>query len=492
MDNNQETSKDTSTKLIIASVGQRIGNIFIDLIALFALSLFIEYLISETDFYHDYMRLDGIKRLIWVILVVFYFTILEATTGKTLGKLVTGTKAVSEDGSKLTFGKALGRVLCRFIPFEVFSFFGSKGKPIGWHDSIPGTLVISSIRNKKTETITDNTQLERSKPIEKPTQDHKYETEPSEIQESVVINQTVEKENQANIPKSKNKVLKYSLITSGIIALIAGSIYLYSEGHIEYIINSPEELCEKGEVKYDSSDYNGAIKYYNKAIQKDPKFAKAFFLKAFAYWATGYSGLAIDEFTEAINLDVKKNYPRALLGRGILYAGDQRYYEAIKDFSEYLKQENIDSEGRRLCYMNRAESKIRLNDIRGAIQDYTTLTEINPQDEEAFVERARIKLRIKKYKESIQDCNIAISINLRNASAYNIRGLAKEYSGDYQSALQDYSWAITSNPVWADPYYNRGSLKYKMKDKDGACLDWSKAGELGEKGAYYRIQYDCK
>jgi uncharacterized RDD family membrane protein YckC len=81
--------------------------------------------------------------LLGVIIFLTYFVPQEAFFGRTLGKLVTGTKVVNEDGSKLTFGKAVARTLCRFIPFEAFSFLGGHDRPKGWHDTIPKTKVIS-------------------------------------------------------------------------------------------------------------------------------------------------------------------------------------------------------------------------------------------------------------------------------------------------------------------------------------------------------------
>ncbi|MCW1913899.1 RDD family protein [Luteolibacter sp. GHJ8] len=75
-------------------------------------------------------------------LFAIYYAIFESTTGVTLGKLVTGTKVVDANGNKPSFGKALGRSLCRFIPFEPFSLFNSESR--GWHDSIPKTWVVRS------------------------------------------------------------------------------------------------------------------------------------------------------------------------------------------------------------------------------------------------------------------------------------------------------------------------------------------------------------
>ena len=33
--------------------------------------------------------------------------------------------------------------------------------------------------------------------------------------------------------------------------------------------------------------------------------------------------------------------------------------------------------------------------------------------------------------------------------------------------------------------------KFNVKEKDGACLDWSKAGELGDAGAFDLIKKYC-
>ena len=77
----------------------------------------------------------------WVLgLVVGMVIIVEGATGRTLGKLVTGTRVVNAAGGTPSFKQILGRSLARFIPFEAFSFLGDDGR--GWHDSIPDTYVI--------------------------------------------------------------------------------------------------------------------------------------------------------------------------------------------------------------------------------------------------------------------------------------------------------------------------------------------------------------
>lgn len=75
----------------------------------------------------------------WLFMVVYY-TIFEGMTGRTLGKLITGTKVVNERGEPPSFGQSLGRSFARLIPFEPFSCLAQDGR--GWHDSAPGTYVV--------------------------------------------------------------------------------------------------------------------------------------------------------------------------------------------------------------------------------------------------------------------------------------------------------------------------------------------------------------
>lgn len=69
-----------------------------------------------------------------------YYVLMEALTQRTLGKFITGTRVVMADGSKPEAGIIVKRTLCRFIPFEQFSFIGST--PRGWHDSLSDTYLI--------------------------------------------------------------------------------------------------------------------------------------------------------------------------------------------------------------------------------------------------------------------------------------------------------------------------------------------------------------
>ena len=141
---------------VYATQGQRFLNWLIDnLLMRYGLSyltgMAIGTLLALTapDFLNELAysesRLSGgillVTFLVGYLNYVIYYTICEKLfRGYTLGKLITGTRAIRQDGNELTFKDALLRSLSRCVPFEVFSGFNT----LTWHDSWTDTMVIKS------------------------------------------------------------------------------------------------------------------------------------------------------------------------------------------------------------------------------------------------------------------------------------------------------------------------------------------------------------
>ncbi len=84
-----------------------------------------------------------LDKLITMLLLVAYNITFESIFGKTLGKMITNTKVVNEDGTKPSFNQIVGRSFARLIPFDGFSFLAER--PRGWHDTMSGTMVVDDI-----------------------------------------------------------------------------------------------------------------------------------------------------------------------------------------------------------------------------------------------------------------------------------------------------------------------------------------------------------
>ncbi|MEO0404678.1 MAG: RDD family protein [Bacteroidota bacterium] len=130
----------------IADKGLRFANFIVDriLVEIFAAIIYVILGLTISDEILDFWLSEDPVSTLWTILIGFVFTVAYYTLfefqfgGKTIGKMLTKTRAVKEDGGPITFKDALIRSLCRVIPFEPFSFFGDNG----WHDSLSKTKVI--------------------------------------------------------------------------------------------------------------------------------------------------------------------------------------------------------------------------------------------------------------------------------------------------------------------------------------------------------------
>lgn len=136
------------TEDLYASQRQRLGNYILDLIVQYVLAAAFGVavvLIAElTDSYglaywvQDMNRVE--EYLLGIVIMLFYYTTTETFLSRTVGKFITKTIVVMEDGSKPDAMSIFKRSLCRLIPFEHFSFLGANSR--GWHDSIPDTYVV--------------------------------------------------------------------------------------------------------------------------------------------------------------------------------------------------------------------------------------------------------------------------------------------------------------------------------------------------------------
>lgn len=132
-------------------------------------------------------------------------------------------------------------------------------------------------------------------------------------------------------------------------------------------------------------------------------------------------------------------------------------------------------------YKNRADCKTKLEDYRGAIDDYKTAIAFHPKPERDVVyfnyqgivpiynSLAYARLSLNDYQSALTDLNKCLSLVALN--------------GKEQGADEDLGYT----------YYLLGVAKINLNDKEGACRAWSKSGELGGSAtAYDAIKENCK
>jgi uncharacterized RDD family membrane protein YckC len=81
-----------------------------------------------------------------LVVVIGYLLLFWLLTGQTPGMLIFGLRVVSKDGSRVTFWRALGRVIGYVLSIALF-FIGFlwilwDDRRQGWHDKLGGTFVV--------------------------------------------------------------------------------------------------------------------------------------------------------------------------------------------------------------------------------------------------------------------------------------------------------------------------------------------------------------
>lgn len=129
---------------LIAKRSIRLIHLFIDgMIISLIQGLFLAllpYLLAPISFDFIFENYNLITFFISLSIYLSYYIILEYKFGKTIAKMMTNTKVVNEDETKIPLLDILVRTIVRYIPFEIFSFLGDSAR--GWHDRWSNTYVV--------------------------------------------------------------------------------------------------------------------------------------------------------------------------------------------------------------------------------------------------------------------------------------------------------------------------------------------------------------
>ncbi|MGE0057834.1 MAG: RDD family protein [Dehalococcoidia bacterium] len=146
-----ETAPPQSAVVVQDVTGARVGAAIIDMILMGILFVVMSALFgqSESDDGSFSVNLSGLPFILYVLLVLGYYFVLEWKTGQTVGKMLLKIKVVSADGQPLTQGKVAVRTILRIIDgflFYLVAFIcvvATKQKQrLG--DMAAGTLVVKA------------------------------------------------------------------------------------------------------------------------------------------------------------------------------------------------------------------------------------------------------------------------------------------------------------------------------------------------------------
>jgi tetratricopeptide (TPR) repeat protein len=135
------------------------------------------------------------------------------------------------------------------------------------------------------------------------------------------------------------------------------------------------------------------------------------------------------------------------------------------------------------AYFLRAQIKQKSDDLRGALEEYIKVTEIEPDNSAASYQQALLYHELRDHRTySINAINEAILYDRENPEFYNKRAYFRArtpdpYSGklEYQKAINDMAKAISLNPQASDYYMTRADYRFEIDQHIEAIkdLDWA-------------------
>ena len=236
---------------------------------------------------------------------------------------------------------------------------------------------------------------------------------------------------------------------------------------------SPEAYQLWGALKDAMRDYEGAIVYFDAAIELNPDDAGTYINRGNAKAMLGQHTAAIIDFNTAIRL--QPNDAEAYVNRGNAKADLGQYFAAIVDYNTAIR---LYLDFARFSYHSLIIVKAMLGQHAAPIADYDPAILFKSAIVDTYINRGNAKANLERYIAAIIDFNAAIRLQPNNAEAYVNRGLAKANLGRYFAAIADYDIAIHFKPDNADIYIKRGLVKAELGEHFAAITDYDTAIRL--------------
>jgi Flp pilus assembly protein TadD len=150
------------------------------------------------------------------------------------------------------------------------------------------------------------------------------------------------------------------------------------------------------------------------------------------------------------------------------------FFGAIADYNSTLNLNPNFGE----VYFRRGLARNVIHDWKGAIADYSRALAIEPNHLEAYNNRGTIRNIIADWQGARSDFDVALILNPKNVLAYVGRGIARCELKDCQGSIQDYNRALAINPGYPEAYTSRGMAHRSLGDKQRAIADYQTAAEL--------------
>ena len=232
-------------------------------------------------------------------------------------------------------------------------------------------------------------------------------------------------------------------------------------------------LIESGKSKAKTKNYHGAIDDFTKAIALDPTSMDAYFERSKAKREINDINGGLKDLDEGKRLLDNLDSGLKAKDEADAYYNSDDYKNAIRCYNKAIPLiPTITS-----MYYYRGDSKLRLDDYMGAVEDFNKSIESDSLNKaSALYQRSKIKShKLNDTAGALEDLNMAIEINPNDSDYYYSRSILLD---DYD-ALQDLNKAVDLAPTDADNLIARALKRSAMNDFEGSISDLTRYIGLG-------------
>lgn len=230
--------------------------------------------------------------------------------------------------------------------------------------------------------------------------------------------------------------------------------------------NAPEKPLGESEAKE-------SIKAIDRAIQLDPNFYQAWYLKGFVQTTREEYQEAFKAFDKTTQIE--PTFIPAWRMRGLVLIGLERYLEALQSFDRVAKLDPDDAS----VQIFRSLALVGSKRFPEALEVSNQALKKNPGSW-AYFARGLARFGTQDLKGALVDLNEAIRLNPEGLedTAYSLRGNLRAQQGDFKGALSDLNEAVRLDPDDANNFKRRAEVRYEQKDYQGVIADLSEAIRL--------------
>jgi tetratricopeptide (TPR) repeat protein/GTPase SAR1 family protein len=268
------------------------------------------------------------------------------------------------------------------------------------------------------------------------------------------------------------------------------------------------------------SEYQQALKDFERTLELDPSSARAFSGRGSVYWRLKEYQQALDAYNRALELDPAS--PGAYDARGWVYYLLGEYQQALKDFDRTLELDSDYFDAYRgrshVCRelkdyqlavtplnqaIERSPESSRLYDFRGwthwdfgkyqqALKDFDCSIELDPTRASSYHGRFWAFYDLKQYEQALDALDRCIELEPDDASIYSGRGLALFHLEQYQQALEVLNYALELDPTNAQAHKTLGHIYRELKEYQRSLEEFDrlvKVSLFGSGRAYFERGY---